>query len=191
MIIRTFTRDELIKADEFQQKILNPENKRRYRTFGYIKKQFERSPELFVGAFEESQIIGIAFGYIKKKNVLLGEFAINPEFRNKGIGTKLLEFFEKRAKEAGKEKVITGALEKAEGFYFKNGYKPILFLQIKYWQVPKNYTSISKFKIKKETNYIDAKRLFLEVTEPSKILKMKMIKLFNAYSGIYLFEKDF
>jgi len=189
MNFRNISPDELKAADEFQQKILNPKNEKRYRPFSYIKRQYGICPELFVGVYKNNKIIGIAFGYVKKSNVLLGELAIDQKFRKMGIGSKLLVFFENRAARIGKEKIVTGALEEAEAFYLRKGYKPILFLQIKYSQLPQNYTSISEFKIIKETNYVDAKRLFFEVKEPSKQLKVRLINLFHAYDGIYLFEK--
>jgi len=190
MKLAVISPDKLKDADKFQEKILNPEYKRRYRPFSYIRKHFLKNPELFVGAYQNRKIIGIVFGYVKKGNVLLGEMAIDEKYRRRGVGSKLLNFFESQVIKIGKTKIINGARENAQNFYFNRGYKPVLFLQIKHSKLPKNYCSICKYKIIKETNYLDAKRLFFEVKKPSNALKNRLIKIFHAYDGIYLFEKE-
>lgn len=190
MEIKIIPKKELKEADELQQKILKPKNKRRYRTFGYIEKNYSKTSKLFIGAYDNNKLVGIAFGYIKRNKILLGEMAIDENYRGAGLGTKLLDFFEKQVIRVGKNKIILGVRESAEKFYMKRGYKPILFLQIRYPDVPGNYRSLSKHKIIKETNYRDAKRLFFEVKYPSNILKNKLTKIFHAYNGIYLFEKS-
>lgn len=189
MKLKVIPKSQLLEADDFQQTILNPESKKRYRTFAYIKKAYQKNPNLFVGAFDGKKLAGITFGFVKRKNVLLGEMAIDKDYRNLGLGTRLLDFFEKQVIKLQKNKIVLGARENAEKFYLKKGYKPILFLQIKHSEVPKNYKSLSKNKIRRETNYSDAKRLFIEVKYPSDILKRRLIKTFHAYNGIYLFEK--
>ncbi|MBM3230643.1 GNAT family N-acetyltransferase [Candidatus Pacearchaeota archaeon] len=190
MQIKTISSNELKKADEFQQKILNPENKARYRTFGYIKRNYLKNPSLFVGIYDNSHLAGLIFGYVKRENVLLGEMAIDKEYRNRGLGSKLLSFFEGQVLKINKKKIILGARENAERFYLKKGYKPILFLQIKNSDVPKNYKKLTNYRIIKETNYKDAKRISFEVKQVSDYLKNKLVKIFHAYDGIYLFEKN-
>lgn len=180
---------KLKMADEFQQGILNPKKRRGYRSFAYIQRQYKICPKLFVAVYKNGKLIGILFGYVKRSTVLIGEMAIAKKYRKMGIGSRLLLFFENQAIKMGKRKIILGAREGAEYFYLKKEYKPVLFLQIKHNQVPRNYISLSKCKILKETNYIDAKRLFIEVKKTSKSLKKELMKLFHAYNGIYLFEK--
>ena len=149
-----------------------------------------RCPELFIAAYQKNKIIGVVFGYVKKNNALLGEMAIDKKYRNKGVGSKLLDLFEKQVIKISKRKILLGAREEAEFFYIRRKYKPVLFLQIRYNMLPKNYSSMSKYRLIKETNYTDAKRLFFEVEKPSKYLKKRLISLFHAYNGIYLFEKE-
>jgi len=190
MKLKIIPKKMLKEADEFQQKILNPKNKKRHRTFGYIKKNYSKKHELFVGVYDNKRLIGIIFGYIKRNNVLLGEMAIDEKYRGLGLGSKLLNFFEKQIIKIDKNKIILGARKNVEKFYMKRGYKPILFLQIRHSDVPLNYKSLSKYKIIKETNYSDAKRLLFEVKYVSNVLKNKLAKLFHAYNAIYLFEKS-
>ena len=46
--IKPISKAELKKADDFQQQILNPKHKRRYRTFGCVKNNNERKPSLLL-----------------------------------------------------------------------------------------------------------------------------------------------
>ena len=188
MQFKTILQSQLSLADALSQKILNPEGKRRYRTFAYVKKQYAREPSLFIGAYDGEKLIGITFGYIKKNTVLLGEMAIDKNHRGKGIGSKLLQQFEERVHSLGKTVIELGAQERAEEFYMKNNYEPILFVQIKHAEVPKNYQNLP-FEIIKETNFPDAKRLFIKATRPTNELKSAAEKAFHAYNVIYLFRK--
>ena len=56
-----------------QQSVLNPEKKKRYRSFSYVKKQYAKNPGLFIGCYDHSRLVGIIFGYVKKDTLLLGE----------------------------------------------------------------------------------------------------------------------
>ncbi len=187
MRIKTIPAKDLFKADKLQQTILNPKRTKRYRTFNYIKKHYALHPDLFVGCYDKDKLIGIAFGYLKKNVVLLGEMAVSKAYAGKGIGKKLLSVFEKRAKIFAK-KIILGSRSEAEKFYLKCGYKPLLFLQIKKDLCPHNYKKLG-YIIIKETNYKDAKRLYLNIKYDQK-LKNKAHKEFNAYDSLYIFEKE-
>ncbi len=187
MQIKTIPLSNLKTADDLQQQILNPTHKKRYRTYGYIKNSYNRNSSLFVGAYDKHKLIGIVFGHIKKNKILLGEMAILKEYRNKGIGSKLITFFEKQVKRSDKKYIELGAFGDAEKFYIKNKYTPLLFAQIYYNKVPKNYTKFG-LNIIKETNYKDAKRCFIEIKYDPK-LKIKIQKQLKAYNVIYLFRK--
>ncbi|MFA5745548.1 MAG: GNAT family N-acetyltransferase [archaeon] len=189
MQITIIPKKDLKLADDLQQQILNPTHKRRYRTFGCIHKNYNKEPSLFIGAYDKGKLIGIAFGFIKKSKILLGEMAILENYRNKGIGQKLLSFFEKQAKKLNKKYIELGAWGSAEKFYLKNNYKPLIFVQIYHQDVPKNYKQL-EFEIIKETNYADSKRLWIKKKYNPK-LKEILKKKFNAYNVIYLFRKEF
>lgn len=188
MEVKCIPRNDLKIADDLQQAILNPNGKKRYRTFEYVKKSYKREPSLFVGAYDKHKLIGILFGYIKKQKILLGEMAILEEYRNKKIGSILLSFFEKQAKKLNKKYIELGACGSAESFYLKKDYKPIIFAQIYHKEVPKNYKQLG-FEITKETNYVDAKRLWIKARY-SPQLKEKIKKQLKAFDVIYLFRKE-
>ncbi len=187
MNIKLIPKSDLKLADNLQQQILNPKHKKRYRSFGYITKSYYRNPSLFIGAYNKNKLIGIVFGHIKKEKILLGEMAISEKYRNKGIGSKLIKFFENKAEELNKKYIELGAFGDAERFYIKNKYTPILFAQIYPKDVLKDYSKL-KLEIIQETNYKDAKRLWIKAVYLAK-LKNKLKKQLNAYDVIYLFRK--
>lgn len=186
MQIRRISPQELVEADRFQIEILQPHGKR-VRSFSYIKRQYRRYPSLFIACYNPS-IVGIVFGFVKRDNVLLGELAVKKELRGKGIGLKLVQQLTKEAKALGKKEICLGAQPSAEKFYLKAGFKPVLFAQIKHRKVPKDYLH-KGFEIEKETNYKDAKRLYIHVKKYDAKLKQKVKKVLNAYDVIYLFVK--
>jgi len=179
---------DLKEADDLQQQILNPTHKRRYRTFWCIQKNYKIEPSLFVGAYDKDKLVGVVFGFIKKSKILLGEMAVLENYRNKGIGQKLLSFFEKQAKKLNKKYIELGAWGSAEKFYLKNNYKPLIFAQIYHKDIPNNYKQL-ELDIIKETNYSDSKRLWIK-TKYNPKLKEILKKKLNAYNVIYLFRKD-
>lgn len=188
MIIKKINPNDLTSADKLQQQILNPTHKKRYRSFGCVKKNYNREPALFIGAYDKNKIIGIIFGYIKKNKILIGEMAVLEKYRSKNNGSKLLTYFEKQAKKLNKKYIELGALGPAEKFYLKNNYKPLIFAQIYHKDVPKNYKQLG-LDIIKETNYSDSKRLWIK-TKYNPKLKEILKKKLNAYNVIYLFRKN-
>jgi ribosomal protein S18 acetylase RimI-like enzyme len=121
--------------------------------------------------------------------ILLGEMAVSDKYRGKGIGKKLLKKFEDNSKKLNKNYIQLGSWESAEKFYLKEGYKPLIFVQIYHNKVLKNYKKLG-YNIIKETNYTDSKRLFIKIDKYNSRIKEKIKKDFNAYDVIYLFRKE-
>ncbi len=183
MIIRQISRKDLDKADKLQEDILNPKDKKRARSLNYIKRHFRKNPSLFAGCYDKDSLVGVVFGYVKRDYVLLGEMAVLKEYRNKKIGKKLLKFFERQTRKTGKKKIILGARNNAEKFFLKNGYKPLLFVQVKGKIKNKDYKIIKKSVKKGITG------LIIQIKKYDKKLKEIAKKDFNAIDAIYLFEK--
>jgi predicted GNAT family N-acyltransferase len=57
--------------------------------------------------------------------VKIGRMAVLQEFRNTGVGAKILRFLIDRARERGTRKAILHAQLTAEGFYLKEGFTPV------------------------------------------------------------------
>ena len=97
-------------------------------TFDYVKKDYFKNKNLYIGCYHEEKLIGIAYGSVKKDMVILNGIAVKHEFWKKGISKKLLSFFEKQAKKTGKKKISVGAANfpiNVVGFYEKLGYKVV------------------------------------------------------------------
>lgn len=189
MKVRLLSKEDLCDADHLQQTVLNPKKRKRYRSFSYIRKHYAKNPKLFIGCYDHSKLGGIIFGFVKKDTVLLGEFAIDKTYRRRSIGKKMLALFEIQAKAIGKKRILLGSKDDAERFYLDRGYTPLLFVQIRHKKVPKDYKH-KGYDIMKETNYPDAKRLFIIVEKYNSQLKDKAKRDFNAYNVIYLFKKE-
>ncbi len=58
-------------------------------------------------------------------HVKIGRMAVLPEFRNHGIGQRILEFLMRAARERGYRRAVLHAQLSAEGFYLKGGYTPV------------------------------------------------------------------
>jgi len=101
----------------------------------------EKAPELYTElikrsdihillAEENGQVIGLSVIYeiIKvldgQPRLLIEEFVVLPDFRGKGVGSKMLDYIENIARGGNIQivKVTTGTKLKANDFYKKHGY---------------------------------------------------------------------
>jgi N-acetylglutamate synthase-like GNAT family acetyltransferase len=79
--------------------------------------------DLFIGAFDEDQIIGCCIlTIIDFKSVRLRQMAVQKTQQRKGIGKSILHFAENIAKDKGYSKLMMHARNTAIGFYKKMGY---------------------------------------------------------------------
>jgi GNAT superfamily N-acetyltransferase len=100
----------------------------------------------------DNKILGTVFYYttiwddapgIYKKNdsALFGKFAIEPDYQNTGLGSKLMDFIEEHARANGKKEMVLDTSEKAYHlieYYNKRGYA-----YVQHWQWPVvNYRSM-------------------------------------------------
>lgn len=72
--------------------------------------------------YDDEQPVGTARWRLTPKGIKLERFALLPEFRNKGIGSKLLEQVMKDVSEA-QQPVYLHAQEKAVTYYMRAGFK--------------------------------------------------------------------
>jgi len=116
-----------------------------------ITKQRAEEGECYVGIFEKKIIATITYSrhphkdsckWDKQSHVATyGQFAVEPEFQNTGIGNKLMLFMEELAKRDGVTELSVNTSEKAEdliNFYKKRGYREVG--QVKWAAV--NYRSV-------------------------------------------------
>jgi len=79
--------------------------------------------------------------YRRDDTVLFGKFAVDPDKQNSGLGSKLMDFIEEKARLNGKKAVVLDTSEKALhliDYYAKRGYE-----YLHHWQWPDvNYRSV-------------------------------------------------
>ena len=66
-----------------------------------IIRQIELDPEMFLGAFENHQMVGMIMGSYDSRKGWLNRLAVVPEYQGKGIAQNLVEEMEKRLKAKG------------------------------------------------------------------------------------------
>lgn len=95
-------------------------------------KRYEKMfPETFLAVTEKDEIIGAAFGWSRKiefsedESFALDGIAVRYDCQKNGIGSRLLERFEKAAESYGAETVSVGSAGGyVEKFYIDRGYIP-------------------------------------------------------------------
>ena len=98
---------------------------------------------IHIAAYDGDKIVGVArLHFNSKEEAQIRYMAVDEGYRNKGIGSKMLEKLEKIAKEEGARYVILNARENAVGFYLKNRYELIeksylLFGRIQHYKMRK------------------------------------------------------
>jgi GNAT superfamily N-acetyltransferase len=185
--VRNVKYEELEQFWNIQQEYLNN------WTLVYLKDQYNEYSPLFVAAFINNSMCGIAYGSdYDEKTITLQGIAVLHKYWSCGIGSKLLKFFETKV---AKIKITIGAAssEFVERFYLKNGYKPKQFLiRIKCNQIPIEYEQKKRnFHVIKEKSdqENDAIMLYIEMLEYDNNVKDNVKKIFNAYEAIYIMEK--
>ncbi|KEI96786.1 GNAT family acetyltransferase [Clostridium botulinum A2B3 87] len=85
-----------------------------------------KEKEIIIEKDQDNKIIGwLRYSYFWDNTPFINMLYINENYRNKGIGKKLVEFWETEMKSKGYELVMTSTLsnEQAQHFYRKLRYK--------------------------------------------------------------------
>lgn len=79
--------------------------------------------DLLIGAFDGDKLVGLGtLVWLEDDTAQARYMAIFEAYRACGIGSRILQTMEKAARDAGKNKIILNAREKAIPFYEKHGY---------------------------------------------------------------------
>lgn len=79
---------------------------------------------IFCGCYDSEELIGCCVLTEQDDEVVrLRQMAVAEEVQHKGIGSKLIAFAEKIAKEYDFKEITLHAQRKVESFYLKNGYQ--------------------------------------------------------------------
>jgi len=95
-----------------------------HQTFREYLAKFRQYSDLFFGVYENDELIGEAFGYVRDDGACeLHSIAIAQKEWKKGLGRKLIRTFEKACKKYS-SRLDVSTRGKPEGFYLRVGYKP-------------------------------------------------------------------
>ncbi|MFP4400676.1 MAG: GNAT family N-acetyltransferase [Candidatus Woesearchaeota archaeon] len=115
MQIRKATIRDLKTIQELRKQLLNETNRKSLNSDKLMETYLNRSTSLFLIVEINNDIVG----FIHAINDYIHDLYVKPEYRNKGIGTKLLNSLPKQ-----KYKVTT----ENKRFYQKNGFKENQFM---------------------------------------------------------------
>ena len=76
----------------------NPEN---------MKSEFERNPDLMIGAFEDDMLVGVIIGSDDGRRGWINRLAVHPDFRGQGVAKELIESLERALKKRGRRIICT------------------------------------------------------------------------------------
>jgi GNAT superfamily N-acetyltransferase len=159
--------------------------------YSKLKRIYGKHPSLFIACYDKSELIGEAFGFIKKEDVVLESIAVIAPYWRKGLGSRIIKFFEKQAKNAGKRKIKVGSGPdtKTEDFYVKNGYKPV-YLSIRVHEKKLQKTLERKYEAVRGESKGEILELLIKTSEYNPKIREELKKEFKAKEVIYLFEKS-
>jgi len=88
-----------------------------------IKELYSKYPELFVGCYKKDELIGICIPGIFNNEIYIKGITVEYNYWRRGIGSRLLNFFEEQLRKLGKKKITVGSadIRWVEKFYIKNG----------------------------------------------------------------------
>ena len=93
-----------------------------------IEKKLTRDPDLFLVAGSGGRIIGSVIGGFDGRRGLIYHLAVAAEFRENGIGTRLMDELESRLRAKGCLKsylLVTVDNPEAEDYYKRHGWQPM------------------------------------------------------------------
>jgi len=120
--------------------ILSPQTLEEWKDYFHLRWQILRAPSqqhvgserdkyddlestVHLAAIEDGQIYSIGrLHFILPEKAQIRYMATHPDFREKGLGSLILEALEKRAKDVGVQTIILNAREAAVSFYERKEY---------------------------------------------------------------------
>jgi len=148
------------------------------------EERMKNHSDLMLYASLDSEVIGIVFGRINDNNsVTVGPVAVHENYRGSGAAKEMMLLLEERASYYGINYISLGAIESAERFYSKLGYKGSLLIQSQIHSIEQLLSLKNKYKVE-FTNIYDGKvsQVCLELTEPDRDLQKEYE---TAFPGCY------
>jgi len=91
-----------------------------------IADELAERPEYWIGAYAEGELIGVVVGTDDGRKAWVNRLAVHPEYRNRGVGTRLLESLESAFDANGFEvyaALIEAGNDASRSFFEERGYE--------------------------------------------------------------------
>ncbi|MEM3444675.1 MAG: GNAT family N-acetyltransferase [Thermoplasmata archaeon] len=94
-------------------------------SFEEMKRQMERNPDLFVGAFVDGELVGVGIGSEDGRKGWINRIAVKKKWQRRGIATRLIHEIEQRLRSRGLRIIcvlIEAGNEASLSLFQKEGY---------------------------------------------------------------------
>lgn len=149
--------------------------------------------ELMLYASVDSEVIGIVFGRANDDcSITMGPVGVHENYRKSGVAKEMVLLLEERALQHGIHTINLGAVESAESFYSKLGYKGSLLIQSQVHSIEQLLSlNNNRYKVK-FTNIYEGKvnQVCLELREPDRELQKEYEKIFLGCYTQMMYSKN-
>lgn len=159
------------------------------RKLEFYLEVFKNNPQYLISAKNKDKLVGVLLSCDENiDTILIGELGVDPNYRNKGVGTILLSKLEEIAIKKNKKQILLGAKEKAEKFYLKKGFIPMLFVQLEGNNKLDILKKIHNQNISWENTGDGFSKIIIETKSIDKVLEKRFMNITKAHTQ-YLFTK--
>lgn len=117
-----FNTDSYKKAVQLRQDVLRSPLGLRFQT----RELAEEKDQIHIGLFQNHQLIGcLSLVRISVTELKMRQVAVDPSYQGQGVGRKLVEFAEQKARNMGFTNMTLHAREAAVPFYLKLNYSVV------------------------------------------------------------------
>lgn len=148
--------------------------------------------DLMLYVSSDNEVIAMAFARVNdSSSMTIGPVAVHENYRGVGIAKEMVILLEERAMQNGIKKINLGAVESAERFYSKLGYRGSLLIQSQSHSIEELLSLKSNYKVE-FTNIYDNKvsQVCLELTEVDKDIQKKYETKFSGCYTMMLYQKE-
>lgn len=184
--IRRVKDDEVTLARELHNRFTAQD-----KSMARVRSWYEAVPDLFLFAVEGDEVIGVCTGRPGgERDVSLAGIGLEPDRRDEGIGTRLLERFEENARAIGVERIsVASAGGRVDDFYVDNGFEPEKILVMNPAAGPADYADVD-FDVEWDRNEDGSRKCYVDVTERDPAVLETVRNEFGDDHAIYIMAKE-
>lgn len=160
------------------------------RSLDTIESWYEATPELFVGAYDGDEPVGICTGRtVSGETAELAGLGVDSSVRREGVGSRLVETFEENAARLGFERItVASAGGYVDQFYADCGYAPEeILVRVSPGELPAEYRNLG-FDVVNEATEGETKKLYIDVEELDPEYLAEVRDAFGDDEAIYIME---